>query len=98
MAQAGLYTGLLDLKSPLTSGAIRRLTNGERACELATLIQSQAAELDLAAAEPLWETGGHWTSPMSHITRLGEKILELEYTLIPHGLHVAGSAQCRRTR
>jgi magnesium chelatase subunit H len=26
------------------------------------------------------------------VMRLGEEMLELEYTLIPHGLHVAGRA------
>ena len=61
---------------------------------MATLIQAQAAGVDLAVAEPLWvgaeaehEAGQLWT-----------KVLELEYTLIPNGLHVVGQpmSACER--
>lgn len=49
------------------------------------MIQAQAAELDLAPAEPLWAADAE-----ARIARLSEQVLELEYTLIPHGLHVVG--------
>lgn len=86
LARAGLYRGLVDLKATL---------DRYRACEpdadhergpLAELLQSQAAAIDLAKAEPAW-------GPVARdeIDKLGAAILELEYTLIPHGLHVLGA-------
>ncbi len=51
---------------------------------LAALVQAQAATVELAPAEPAWaDTTGA-------IATLGAALLELEYTLIPHGLHVVG--------
>jgi magnesium chelatase subunit H len=52
---------------------------------LAELIQSQAAALNLAAAAPVWGPDPH-----AEIDALRAKILEIEYTLIPHGLHIVG--------
>jgi len=86
IAHAGLYRGLLDLKGSVERW--RTLTpdaENERA-SLETLIQAQAAEVNLAEPEPAWP------NPNETITRLTEKILELEYTLIPSGLHVVGQA------
>jgi magnesium chelatase subunit H len=90
VAQAGLYRGLLELKASLDR--FRSLPPGaaERT-ELAGLVQSQAAELQLAEPEPLW-TAGPEGGLNTRITRLSEQVLELEYTLIPHGLHVTGRA------
>ena len=51
------------------------------------LIQSQAAAIDLCPAEPTW--GGEANA---RIDRLGAQIPEVEYALIPHGLHVVGQA------
>jgi magnesium chelatase subunit H len=85
VASAGLYRGLLDLKGSLDRW---RQLAPEEACELAelaVLIQAQAAALDLAAAEPAWTDDAR-----ARIAKLGETVLELEYTLIPHGLHVVG--------
>lgn len=85
LAQAGLYRGLIDLKSSLTR--YRSLPpESEEAGELATLIQAQAAGVDLADAEP------QWNDAASRIVSLQNAILDLEYTLIPHGLHVVGEA------
>jgi magnesium chelatase subunit H len=85
LAQAGLYRGLLDLKASLE----RYRSSDPEACQerldLAVLIQTQAATLELAQAEPAW---GH-ESP-ARIAKLVDQVLELEYTLIPHGLHVVG--------
>jgi len=90
VAQAGLYRGLLDLKASLDRFRGLAPGAGERA-ELAALLQSQAAELQLADAEPLWDV-----TPAGdvdgRVVRLAEQMLELEYTLIPHGLHVTGRA------
>ena len=89
VAQAGLYRGLVDLKATLDRwrslppGAPERL-------ELGALLQSQAAQLELAAAEPSWDaTTGELDLRAAH---LSAQVLELEYTLIPHGLHVTGRA------
>ena len=88
VAQAGLYRGLLDLKASLDR--FRGLPPGaaERN-ELAALLQSQAAELQLAEAAPLWDSAAHGDAD-HRVARLAEQVLELEYTLIPHGLHVTG--------
>jgi len=93
IAQAGLYRGLLDLRSAIErwrgldpgSGASR-----ERA-DLAATIQAQAAELELAAAEPAWNAGAGGDAEL-RIHQLQQQVLELEYTLIPHGMHVVGRA------
>ena len=90
VAQAGLYRGLLELKASLDRFRGLAPCAGERT-ELAGLVQSQAAELQLADAEPLW-TAGPEGELESRVMRLSKQVLELEYTLIPHGLHVTGRA------
>jgi magnesium chelatase subunit H len=99
VAQAGLYRGLMDLKSSIDRW--RQLTpDAPEQPELVALIQAQAAELNLAPAEPNWDH----TSPAGasqslaamesqasrEIRKLLDAVLELEYTLIPHGLHIVG--------
>jgi magnesium chelatase subunit H len=85
IAHAGLYRGLLDLKSSIDRwrGAEQEALS-ERA-DLAALIQAQAAAVELAAAEPAWGD-----EAAERILRLAGEVIELEYTLIPHGLHVVG--------
>ena len=90
VTQAGLYKGLNELKSSLERWRTLQGNSGEQAC-LAALIQAQAAELDLVAAEPTWSTA-MGEALEAQIVRLAEEVLALEYTLIPHGLHVAGRA------
>jgi len=90
VAQAGLYRGLLELKASLDRFRGLPPEAGERA-ELAALVQFQAAELQLAEAEPLW-TARPASELNARVVRLSEQMLELEYTLIPHGLHVTGRA------
>ena len=86
VASAGLYRGLLDLKASLDRwrGMDPEADIGQRAA-LAGLLQAQATEVNLATAEPVWGD----TAP-AQIDKLGVALLELEYTLIPHGLHVVG--------
>jgi magnesium chelatase subunit H len=60
------------------------------------LLQSQAAELDLAAAEPLWNVAAGEADAC--VLQLADQVLELEYTLIPHGLHVIGEVLNRQQR
>ena len=85
VANAGLYRGLVDLKASIESWrGLAVEATGERQ-SLAELIQSQAAALNLAQVEPLWGV----TAELA-IGKLSRQMLELEYTLIPHGLHVVG--------
>lgn len=91
VGQAGLYRGLLDLKASVQRWRGLEPQAGERA-DLATLVQAQAAQLELATAEPAW------ADPDAQIARLADQILELEYTLIPHGLHVVGRVPTRAQR
>ena len=91
ITQAGLYKGLNELKSSLERW--RSLERGNNECvELTAVIQAQAAELNLVSAEPAWDVGTMGEALDLTIMHLGAELLELEYTLIPHGLHVAGRA------
>jgi magnesium chelatase subunit H len=92
VARAGLYRGLIDLKSSLESWRNLRPDAANRE-SLIALLQSQAAALDLAKVEPAW--GGE---AEASIDGLNAQILELEYTLIPHGLHVVGRPASRDER
>ncbi len=87
LEQAGLYRGLIDLKSSIERW--RALGSDEAAArereQLAPLIQAQAAELDLAPAQPGWSADA-----IAEVERLMTQVVELEYSLIPHGLHVVG--------
>jgi len=87
IAQAGLYKGLNELKASIERWRGLEPGAAERG-ELAVLLQSQAAELDLDVAEPLWLLAAADT----RVHALSAEVLEMEYTLIPHGLHVAGRA------
>ncbi len=91
IAQAGLYKGMNELKSSLERWRLLESGNSERV-DLAAIIQAQAAELDLVAAEPAWDPASMGAELDRKMMRLSEEMLELEYTLIPHGLHVAGRA------
>ncbi|MFN3672761.1 MAG: magnesium chelatase subunit H, partial [Bosea sp. (in: a-proteobacteria)] len=85
VASAGLYRGLVELKASLERWR-QPLDGGAERLDLAALVQAQAAALDLAPAEPAW--GDEAEAP---IAGLQAAVLELEYTLIPHGLHVVGN-------
>lgn len=88
VAQAGLYRGLLDLKASIDRWRGLDPDDHRERAELATLVQAQAAQLELAPLEPAWAEA----DVAAEIVHLGEQVLELEYTLIPHGLHVVGKA------
>ncbi len=84
VAAAGLYKGLLELKASLDR--YRALAPGaSEAPELLELVHAQAAALDLPQKDP---------------AGLAAALLELEYTMVPEGLHVVGAppdAQARAT-
>src|SRR5262249_11662366 len=87
VAKAGLYKGLADLKASL--GTWRSMPPGASEADLTdalALLQAQAAAVDLAEAEPAWGDDA-----AARVTALNQSVLELEYSLIPHGLHVVGA-------
>ncbi len=94
VAHAGLYRGLADLKASIARWRTAPPEiEGEREA-LAEVIQAQAAAVDLGASEPAWSNA----EAARHIEALWSEVLELEYTLIPHGLHVVGEAMSERER
>jgi magnesium chelatase subunit H len=93
LTQAGLYRGLLDLKASVERYRGTQPAAVEERRRLAVLIQSQAAAVDLAKNEPAWgEDAG------AQIAALNKAILELEYSLIPHGMHVVGKPLAEEPR
>ena len=98
MTESGLYTGLLDLKASLERYRSLDAEPSYEKSELVLMIQAQAAELELCALHPSWIKEGE--NPLSadfdhadqSIQALLKKILEVEYALIPNGLHVLGQA------
>jgi magnesium chelatase subunit H len=86
VARAGLYKGLIELKSSIDGWRASHTDAASREL-LIPLIQSQAAALDLAPLDPAWAPDAD-----ARIGELAARILELEHTLIPHGLHVVGRA------
>lgn len=93
LAQAGLYKGLNELKASIERWRGLDDTSGHEGEGLAQLIQTQAAELDLCEELPQWAD-----TSVTEISKLQEAVLELEYTLIPHGLHVVGEAMSTAER
>ena len=92
IAQAGLYRGLLDLRSTLERWrALSPDDHTERSSTI-SLLQAQAATLELANAEPAWSD---WDQ---EATNLNRAVYELETTLIPHGLHIVGHMPSREER
>ncbi|MFW5680778.1 MAG: magnesium chelatase subunit H [Pseudomonadota bacterium] len=85
VTHAGLYRGLLDLKASLDRWRQLPPEQTTERADLAALLQSQAVALDLAEAEPVWGADA-----VVEVAKLGEAVIELEDTLIPHGLHVVG--------
>ena len=85
VATAGLYRGLVDLKSMIERWrGLPGDASGERA-ELAPAIQAAAAALDLAPEAPAWDDAA-----VPEVEALRQAVEELEQTLIPHGLHAVG--------
>jgi magnesium chelatase subunit H len=86
VAHAGLYRGLLDLKGTLDRWrSLEPDADASQRDSLAELLQAQAVTVDLAKAEPAWTAASFET-----INQLAGALLELEYTLIPDGMHVVG--------
>ncbi|MBX9747980.1 MAG: magnesium chelatase subunit H [Roseococcus sp.] len=95
VASAGLYRGLMELKASLDRWRTQDPDADETSrASMAQLIQAQAAAVELAAAEPAWAAGDYEVRMM----KLKAELLELEYTLIPHGLHALGKQMSAEQR
>jgi len=75
VVQAGVYKGLSDLKALIERHRALPPQAVQEADELATMIHEQAAALEL---------------PAGPVAQIHDALLELETTLIPHGLHIVG--------
>ncbi len=93
IVNAGLYKDLATLKSGLDR--LRSVDGGPQAADpaLRAMVQAQAAALDLCAATPDWAG-----DVAAQLDRVRAKLLELEYTLIPLGLHVVGEGMSPEAR
>ncbi len=85
IAHAGLYRGLLELKSSIERWRTMAPDEAAQRSDLAALIQTQAAAVDLTSAEPAWAHDFD-----VQIAKIARAVIEVEQTLIPHGLHVVG--------
>ncbi len=92
IANAGLYKGLAELKGTL-DGARKAAADHEREAG-ARLVQQQAAALDLCVAEPEWPL----EELDAQLAMVQAKLLELEYALIPMGLHIVGEPMGAKDR
>ncbi|TLU74072.1 magnesium chelatase subunit H [Lichenicoccus roseus] len=87
LGTAGLYRGLLDLKSSIDRWrGLEPDADADQRASLLSLLQAQSAAVDLAVAEPAWTM----QDAAPRIDALRSDLHELEQTLIPHGLHVVG--------
>ncbi len=85
VGQAGLYRGLAELRGLLDRARQADPASGEWE-ELVTALQAKGAELDLVPQGPAWTRA----EAPARMDALREKLLEVEYSLIPYGLHSLG--------
>ena len=95
VSQAGLYQGLLEFKEAVEHW--RKLAPIDidtswdaNQIELLDSLQEQAVSLEFSPAQPLWKTLDA-NKVNAIVLSLSEQILELEYALIPYGLHILGA-------
>jgi magnesium chelatase subunit H len=91
VTHAGLYKGLLDLKSTIDRWRATAPTETDTRAELCELIATQAVELEL-------DIDTSTTGTEAFVEHCRAALLELENTLIPHGLHVVGETVEREQR
>ncbi|MFN4225902.1 MAG: magnesium chelatase subunit H [Hyphomonas sp.] len=83
VTEAGLYRGLSDLSATVQRWRSLDPSASGEAAELEALIVAQARELDVLPA-------ASFDRPQDRIEAIRQKLAEVEATLIPSGLHVAG--------
>ena len=84
LSKSGLYKGLQDLKDLVQQHAQQeRDTHAEG---LLDMLREQAAELELMDRD-----SELWATPDRAVAALSTSLIEMESTLVPHGLHVLGT-------
>ncbi|MEM9330368.1 MAG: magnesium chelatase subunit H [Pseudomonadota bacterium] len=91
VTQAGLYKGLAELKASVDR--LRKLEPGNDAeyQDVLELVSVQAEQLDLIDKSEAQDEE-------DLVNTIRNSILEMEYTLVPHGLHVAGQVMGEEER
>jgi magnesium chelatase subunit H len=84
LAESGLYRELGELKAALAAWRVATGRADERADQEAD-IERLARRCELIATPP-----GAWRADEAAVRALSDQLLELEYALIPNGLHVLG--------
>jgi magnesium chelatase subunit H len=92
VANAGLYRGLAELKATLDRW--RGSDNPAERATLLPLVQEQGAAVELCPREPAWDA----TTADAGVAELRARLLEVEYALIPVGLHVVGDGMAAADR
>ncbi len=93
IANAGLYKELAALKASVDRFR-QRDAGAEASDPLVRMIQEQGAALALCAGAPTWPAD----AVVAEVDRLRERLLELEQSLIPIGLHVVGEGMSPAAR
>ncbi len=102
IAQAGLYKDLADLKEVINRYRLIPETEQEEAfsterAELSKMIVQLAHTVELIKEPQNWDNLS--TSEIDRqVVQLSESLLELEYSLIPEGLHVIGKKRSDKHR
>jgi magnesium chelatase subunit H len=94
VAQAGLYRGFTELKASIGRWRAGPPEGADARMLLASLIQDQAAALDLVPDTPAWEA----QEAETRIAQLAARLAEIEHELIPEGLHVMGEPMAPSAR
>ena len=96
LTHSGLYKELVSLQQSMERWQQMGPDQAQDRSSLVELIHAQAKGIDLAvpaAFNPASDTdNAHWIESLQH------QLLELEYALIPEGLHVMGQAPTRTQR
>ena len=92
LTHSGLYKELVSLQQSIERWQQMGPDQAQDRASLSELIHEQATSIDLTVP-------GTWSSDTSScIEQLQNQLLELEYALIPEGLHVMGQAPTRSQR
>jgi magnesium chelatase subunit H len=100
LSQAGLYKGLIELKQSLERWRAMDPSDNKERPALSHMIHEQAQALDLAVPIMTEEDleAHACDGAIAWIDALQLQMLELEYALIPEGLHVVGQRPTRNQR
>ena len=91
ITEAGLYKGLIELKQTLERWRAEAQTDASERLSLMQMLHEQALVMDLQVPAALSEDA-------TWIDGLQAQLFELEYALIPDGLHVIGRVPTRDAR